>query len=105
HADAGGEVRGRRHRWPLRITFSQASGAPRRPAREARRAPRTRRSQARSNEAPGDASALSAVVPEVGLEPTLAEAITALNRARLPIPPLRQRVGMVTIPTKVERRQ
>ena len=31
------------------------------------------------------------VVPEVGLEPTLAEANTALNRARLPIPPLRQR--------------
>jgi hypothetical protein len=30
-------------------------------------------------------------VPEVGLEPTLAEANTALNRARLPIPPLRQR--------------
>jgi len=27
----------------------------------------------------------------VGLEPTLAEANTALNRARLPIPPLRQR--------------
>ena len=32
------------------------------------------------------------MVPEVGLEPTLAEANTALNRARLPIPPLRQRV-------------
>ena len=31
------------------------------------------------------------MVPEVGLEPTLAEANTALNRARLPIPPLRQR--------------
>jgi integrase len=31
------------------------------------------------------------LVPEVGLEPTLAEANTALNRARLPIPPLRQR--------------
>ena len=31
-------------------------------------------------------------MPEVGLEPTLAEANTALNRARLPIPPLRQRV-------------
>jgi hypothetical protein len=31
------------------------------------------------------------VMPEVGLEPTLAEANTALNRARLPIPPLRQR--------------
>ena len=30
-------------------------------------------------------------MPEVGLEPTLAEANTALNRARLPIPPLRQR--------------
>src|SRR5687768_2432997 len=30
------------------------------------------------------------VVPEVGLEPTLAEANTALNRARLPIPPLRR---------------
>ena len=30
------------------------------------------------------------LVPEVGLEPTLAEANTALNRARLPIPPLRQ---------------
>ena len=28
------------------------------------------------------------MVPEVGLEPTLAEANTALNRARLPIPPL-----------------
>jgi hypothetical protein len=27
----------------------------------------------------------------VGLEPTLAEANTALNRARLPIPPLRRR--------------
>jgi hypothetical protein len=33
------------------------------------------------------------VVPEVGLEPTLAEANTALNRARLPIPPLRQRMS------------
>ncbi len=31
------------------------------------------------------------VVPEMGLEPTLAEANTALNRARLPIPPLRHR--------------
>src|SRR5262245_9259978 len=31
-------------------------------------------------------------MPEVGVEPTLAEANTALNRARLPIPPLR-RVG------------
>ena len=31
------------------------------------------------------------LVPEVGLEPTLAEANTALNRARLPIPPLRRR--------------
>ena len=31
------------------------------------------------------------VMPEVGLEPTLAEANTALNRARLPIPPLRHR--------------
>src|SRR5688572_6051328 len=30
------------------------------------------------------------MVPEVGLEPTLAEANTALNRARLPIPPLRR---------------
>ncbi len=30
-------------------------------------------------------------MPEVGLEPTLAEANTALNRARLPIPPLRRR--------------
>src|SRR3954464_10913860 len=29
------------------------------------------------------------MVPEVGLGPTLAEAHTALNRARLPIPPLR----------------
>jgi hypothetical protein len=38
------------------------------------------------------------VVPEVGLEPTLAEANTALNRARLPIPPLRreQRKARVT---------
>ena len=35
--------------------------------------------------------AVRQVVPEVGLEPTLAEANTALNRARLPIPPLRQR--------------
>ena len=33
------------------------------------------------------------MVPEVGLEPTLAEANTALNRARLPIPPLRQRTS------------
>jgi hypothetical protein len=33
------------------------------------------------------------LVPEVGLEPTLAEANTALNRARLPIPPLRQRMS------------
>ena len=33
----------------------------------------------------------SGLVPEVGLEPTLAEANTALNRARLPIPPLRRR--------------
>src|SRR6185436_14211089 len=38
----------------------------------------------------GCIAALSIVVPEVGLEPTLAEANTALNRARLPIPPLRQ---------------
>ena len=36
-------------------------------------------------------SVMRMVVPEVGLEPTLAEANTALNRARLPIPPLRQR--------------
>ena len=34
------------------------------------------------------------LVPEVGLEPTLAEANTALNRARLPIPPLRQGAAM-----------
>ena len=34
---------------------------------------------------------IGGLVPEVGLEPTLAEANTALNRARLPIPPLRQR--------------
>ena len=33
---------------------------------------------------------LREMVPEVGLEPTLAEANTALNRARLPIPPLRR---------------
>src|SRR6266536_2117863 len=37
------------------------------------------------------------VVPEVGLEPTLAEANTALNRARLPIPPLRQGRGTAII--------
>ena len=29
-------------------------------------------------------------MPEVGVEPTLTEANTALNRARLPIPPLRR---------------
>ena len=43
------------------------------------------------------------VVPEVGLEPTLAEANTALNRARLPIPPLRQRDKEESI-AKDERR-
>ena len=37
-------------------------------------------------ESPGRGS--KGLVPEVGLEPTLAEANTALNRARLPIPPL-----------------
>ena len=38
----------------------------------------------------GELVADGELVPEVGLEPTLAEANTALNRARLPIPPLRQ---------------
>ena len=38
----------------------------------------------------GRRSAADVLVPEVGLEPTLAEANTALNRARLPIPPLRR---------------
>ena len=50
-----------------------------------------RGSRAPTDAASGDASAVF-MVPEVGLEPTLAEANTALNRARLPIPPLRQRV-------------
>src|SRR6185436_9907018 len=38
----------------------------------------------------GTGMPLREMVPEVGLEPTLAEANTALNRARLPIPPLRR---------------
>ena len=38
----------------------------------------------------------------MGLEPTLAEANTALNRARLPIPPLRQRVGTVSLSSPLE---
>ena len=49
---------------------------------------------ARSTELPADNPPAKRgwMVPEVGLEPTLAEANTALNRARLPIPPLRQRM-------------
>ena len=55
--------------------------------REARRVPVVRK---RRPTKPAGTKSEVFMVPEVGLEPTLAEANTALNRARLPIPPLRR---------------